>query len=63
MLETPFPGVIELVEQQVAAKNTGRLFAVVYLCGQQFKVTDNDVIILHHNRPLDVGDRIHLEKV
>uniref|UniRef100_A0A914UWH4 Large ribosomal subunit protein bL21m n=1 Tax=Plectus sambesii TaxID=2011161 RepID=A0A914UWH4_9BILA len=56
-------GVVDLVEQQVATGNTGRLFAVVHMDGQQFKVTENDVIILHHNRPLDIGDRIRLEKV
>lgn len=56
-------GVVDLVKQQVATGNTGRLFAVVHVGGQQFKVTENDVILLHHNRPLDIGDRIRLEKV
>ncbi|TKR67524.1 hypothetical protein L596_023667 [Steinernema carpocapsae] len=40
-----------------------RLFAVVYINDRQFKVSQDDIIHLHHNVPLDVGDNIKLEKV
>ncbi|VDK40394.1 unnamed protein product [Anisakis simplex] len=40
-----------------------RLFAVVYINGRQFKVGENDLITLQDNVPLDVGDKIRLEKV
>lgn len=40
-----------------------RLFAVVYINGRQFKVGENDLITLQDNLPLDIGDKIRLEKV
>uniref|UniRef100_A0A1I7ZVS9 Large ribosomal subunit protein bL21m n=1 Tax=Steinernema glaseri TaxID=37863 RepID=A0A1I7ZVS9_9BILA len=40
-----------------------RLFAVVYVNNRQFKVSQDDLIHLHHNLPLDVGDKIKLEKI
>ncbi|XP_055855126.1 39S ribosomal protein L21, mitochondrial [Episyrphus balteatus] len=41
----------------------GRLFAVVHLCGKQFKVTSGDIIVVEGYWPPTVSDRIHLEKV
>ena len=40
-----------------------RLFAVVYVNGRQFKVGENDLISLSGNIPVDIGDKIKLEKV
>lgn len=46
-----------------AVKNNNRLFAVVHVCGKQFKVTDNDLILIDGYWPPNVGDRIKLQKV
>lgn len=46
-----------------AAKNNNRLFAVVHICGKQFKVTDNDLVLIDGYWPPSVGDRIKLQKV
>lgn len=54
-------GVLEAVDR--AARVENRLFAVVHLCGKQFKVTDNDLILVDGYWPPDVGDRIRLQKV
>ncbi|CAD6188492.1 unnamed protein product [Caenorhabditis auriculariae] len=40
-----------------------KLFAVVYVNGRQWKVTDGDLISLEGNLPLAIGDEINLEKV
>lgn len=44
-------------------KNNNRLFAVVHVCGKQFKITDNDLILVDGYWPPNVGDRIQLQKV
>ncbi|XP_055703676.1 39S ribosomal protein L21, mitochondrial [Phlebotomus papatasi] len=54
---------IERVNQQLAAKEEGRLFAVVHLCGKQFKVTSGDIIVVEGGWPPDAGDKIRLDKV
>ncbi|KAL6445830.1 hypothetical protein ACFW04_000919 [Cataglyphis niger] len=41
----------------------GRMFAVVQVCGKQFKVTENDIIIIEGFWPPNIGDRLKLEKV
>ncbi|CAI6345810.1 unnamed protein product [Macrosiphum euphorbiae] len=46
-----------------AVKNNNRLFAVVHICGKQFKVTDNDLVLIDGYWPPNVGDRIKLQKV
>ncbi|KAK0421361.1 hypothetical protein QR680_015197 [Steinernema hermaphroditum] len=51
----------KIVERVSDVKN--RLFAVVYVNNRQFKVSQDDLIHLHHNIPLDVGDKIKLEKI
>lgn len=48
-----------LVKQQVE----GRLFAVIHLCGKQYKVTAGDVVVIEGYWPPTVGDEIRLEKV
>lgn len=40
-----------------------RTFAVVQVCGKQFKVTTGDVIIIEGYWPPDVGDKLRLDKV
>jgi large subunit ribosomal protein L21 len=40
-----------------------RLFAVIYAHSRQFKVSQNDIIHLHYNSILDIGQKIQLEKV
>lgn len=54
--------VVEAVEREWRQKNA-RLFAVVYINRRQFKVSENDLIVLYDNIPVDVGDKIKLEKV
>ncbi|PIO53459.1 hypothetical protein TELCIR_25205, partial [Teladorsagia circumcincta] len=39
-----------------------RLFAVVYVNGRQWKVSQNDLIALKGSLPIAVGDKIKLEK-
>lgn len=50
------------IEQEWRQRDA-RLFAVVYIDKRQFKVSENDLIVLYDNVPLDVGDKIKLEKV
>lgn len=53
--------VIKTVNEAIVKNN--RLFAVVHVCGKQFKVTDNDLILIDGYWPPNVGDRIKLQKV
>ncbi|EFO26577.1 50S ribosomal protein L21 [Loa loa] len=54
--------VMNAIEQEWRQRDT-RLFAVVYIDKRQFKVSENDLIVLYDNVPLDVGDEIKLEKI
>ncbi|CAG9540561.1 unnamed protein product [Cercopithifilaria johnstoni] len=54
--------VVNAIEQEWKQKDA-RLFAVVYINKRQFKVSENDLIVLYDNVPLDVGDKIKLEKI
>ena len=54
--------VLQKVESEIQS-NLCRLFAVVYLAGQQFKVTIDDIIQIQQHIPADVGERICLKKV
>uniref|UniRef100_A0A0R3S0Z5 HIT-type domain-containing protein n=1 Tax=Elaeophora elaphi TaxID=1147741 RepID=A0A0R3S0Z5_9BILA len=54
--------VVNAIEQEWRQKDA-RLFAVVYINKRQFKVSENDLIVLYDNVPLDVGDKIKLEKI
>lgn len=53
--------VIKTVNETV--KHNNRLFAVVHICGKQFKVTGNDLVLIDGYWPPNVGDRIKLQKV
>ncbi|VDN40119.1 unnamed protein product [Gongylonema pulchrum] len=54
--------VMNVIKKEWQEKNT-RLFAIVYINRRQFKVSENDLIVLYGNVPLDIGDKINLEKV
>ncbi|XP_059175695.1 large ribosomal subunit protein bL21m-like [Physella acuta] len=56
-------GIGEQINKSLELGEAGRLFAVVYVRGHQHKVTTEDVIIVKHDFPPNVGDRIRLEKV
>jgi large subunit ribosomal protein L21 len=58
-----FAEIISKVNNQLLQQNEGRLFAVVHICGKQFKVTTEDIIIVEGNWAPQVGDHIKLEKV
>ncbi|XP_053684934.1 39S ribosomal protein L21, mitochondrial [Sabethes cyaneus] len=55
--------VVQKVNKQIASGNEGRLFAVVQLCGKQFKITAGDIVIVEGYWPPTNGDRIRLDKV
>lgn len=55
--------VIDNVNKQLDQETEGRLFAVVHLCGKQFKVTAGDIIQVEGYWPPTIGDRIRLDKV
>jgi len=60
-LKTFSDSVIKTVNEAIVQNN--RLFAVVHICGKQFKVTDNDLVLIDGYWPPNVGDRIKLNKV
>lgn len=60
-LKTFSDGVLKTVNE--AAKRNDRLFAVVHICGKQFKVTNNDLVLVDGYWPPNVGDRVKLQKV
>lgn len=51
------------INQQLAQQEEGRMFAVVHLCGKQFKITTGDIILVEGYWPPTIGDEIRLEKV
>lgn len=51
------------INNQIATEKAGRLFAVVHICGKQFKVTTNDIIVVQGYWPPNPGDELKLEKV
>ncbi|KAH8261477.1 hypothetical protein KR044_009856, partial [Drosophila immigrans] len=55
--------VCDKVNQQVAKSEQGRLFAVVHLCGKQYKITPGDIILVEGYWPPTIGDEISLDKV
>ncbi|XP_033643426.1 39S ribosomal protein L21, mitochondrial-like [Asterias rubens] len=54
--------VLQKVESEIQS-NQSRLFAVVYVAGQQFKVTTDDLIQIQQHITADVGERICLGKI
>jgi large subunit ribosomal protein L21 len=55
--------IITKVNKQLQQQREGRLFAVVHVCGKQFKVTTEDIIIIEGNWAPQIGDKLKLEKV
>ncbi|XP_030380257.1 39S ribosomal protein L21, mitochondrial [Scaptodrosophila lebanonensis] len=55
--------ICDRINQQVAKAEQGRLFAVVHLCGKQFKITPGDIILVEGYWPPTIGDEISLDKV
>ncbi|XP_034193735.2 mitochondrial ribosomal protein L21 [Osmia lignaria lignaria] len=55
--------VINEINKQISTKATGRLFAVVYLRGLQFKITESDIIAISGQWAPQPGDKLTLEKV
>lgn len=55
--------VLKNIDSLVSKENEGRLFAVVHLCGKQFKVTDGDIILVEGYWPPTIGDKIRIDKV
>ncbi|KAL2748330.1 hypothetical protein V1477_003615 [Vespula maculifrons] len=55
--------VIKEINKQIATDRVGRLFAIVHICGKQFKITENDIIIMQGYWPPTIGDKLKLEKV
>lgn len=55
--------VTSAINEQIKNDETGRLFAVVHFAGHQFKVTENDVVIVMNHWPPYPGDVITLDKV
>uniref|UniRef100_A0A8C6TUP4 Large ribosomal subunit protein bL21m n=1 Tax=Neogobius melanostomus TaxID=47308 RepID=A0A8C6TUP4_9GOBI len=55
--------VMTAVNSIISGQDFGRLFAVVYFAGRQWKVTDEDLILVENHIEAECGDRIRLEKV
>lgn len=55
--------VIGNVNNIVNRQGEGRLFAVVHLCGKQYKVTAGDIVVIEGYWAPTIGDNIRLEKV
>ena len=58
-----FAVIAETVADCITNVSRGRLFAVVYVAGKQYKVTDYDLIRTDGFMSANVGDKIRLEKV
>ena len=57
------PNPIERINDQLKINDVGRLFAVVQLCGKQFKITAGDVILVEGYWEPSNGDLLSLDKV
>ncbi|XP_041697358.1 39S ribosomal protein L21, mitochondrial isoform X1 [Coregonus clupeaformis] len=55
--------VVENVNSLLAKEDYGRLFAVVHFASRQWKVTNEDLILIENHIDAECGDRITLEKV
>jgi len=51
------------INSTLSAGNHGRLFAVVYIRGMQYKVTAEDILTVKHEFPPKAGEKLRLEKV
>ncbi|CAN9510710.1 unnamed protein product [Ophioblennius macclurei] len=55
--------VVSTVNRRIERRDFGRLFAVVYFAGRQWKVTDEDLILVENHIEAECGDQIRMEKV
>lgn len=55
--------VIGNINKLVDHHDEGRLFAIVHLCGKQYKVTAGDIVVIEGYWAPTIGDNIRLEKV
>ncbi|XP_077177383.1 large ribosomal subunit protein bL21m isoform X1 [Paroedura picta] len=54
---------VQKVNEQIANGQYGRLFAVVHFASRQWKVTNEDLILIEGHIEAECGDRIRMEKV
>ncbi|XP_040893292.1 39S ribosomal protein L21, mitochondrial [Toxotes jaculatrix] len=55
--------VVSTVNRRIHQQDFGRLFAVVHFAGRQWKVTDEDLILIENHIEAECGERIRMEKV
>ncbi|XP_051755949.1 39S ribosomal protein L21, mitochondrial [Ctenopharyngodon idella] len=55
--------IVQKVKSLIEKGEYGRLFAVVHFAGRQWKVTNEDLILIENHIDAACGDRIRLEKV
>ncbi|KAJ8252014.1 hypothetical protein COCON_G00213260 [Conger conger] len=55
--------VVQKVNTILTSREYGRLFAVVHFASRQWKVTNEDLIIIENHIDVECGERIRLEKV
>lgn len=55
--------VVNTVNQKIQQRDFGRLFAVVHFAGHQWKVTDEDLIMIENHIEAECGEQIRMEKV
>uniref|UniRef100_A0AAR2L440 Large ribosomal subunit protein bL21m n=1 Tax=Pygocentrus nattereri TaxID=42514 RepID=A0AAR2L440_PYGNA len=55
--------VVQKVNTLIESREYGRLFAVVHFASRQWKVTNEDLILIENHIEAECGDRIVLEKV
>ena len=54
---------MDKINHQISTADTGRLFAVVHVAGNQRKITTEDIVVLRKHLEADIGERIRLNKV
>uniref|UniRef100_A0A1A8G529 Large ribosomal subunit protein bL21m n=1 Tax=Nothobranchius korthausae TaxID=1143690 RepID=A0A1A8G529_9TELE len=55
--------VVRAVQERLQRQDFGRLFAVVHFASRQWKVTDEDLILIENHIEAECGERIRMEKV
>lgn len=55
--------VVQKVNSLIEKGDYGRLFAVVHFASRQWKVTNEDLILIENHIDAECGDRIRMEKV
>ena len=55
--------IISQVNSLVETNTQGKLFCVIFICGKQFKVSVDDLVVIRGYWPPNVGDKIRLEKI